>query len=105
VQPRSSDEAIEQLEMLSSPIKAYVRDRCHVGPQHAVPVELLFQDYRAWCDDNGCHKASKHIFGRDLHAAVPSLRNLRPRDGERRGHEYQGIGMKERNDETQSKVF
>jgi putative DNA primase/helicase len=43
IQPRSSDEAIEELEALGSPIKAYIRDRCRIGPECSVPVELIYQ--------------------------------------------------------------
>jgi putative DNA primase/helicase len=52
-QPMSSNEAIAELEALSSPITAYVRERCLVGPQYSVPVELIYQDYRVWCENNG----------------------------------------------------
>ena len=53
IQPRSSDEAIEELEALGSPTKAYIRDRCIIGPEYSVPVELIYQDYRTWCENNG----------------------------------------------------
>jgi putative DNA primase/helicase len=99
VQPRSSAEAIEELEALGSPIKAYIRDRCRIGPACWVPVELIYGDYRTWCQDNG-HRVpgTKQIFGRDLRSAVPGLRTHRPREGEGRVREYHGIGMKGGND-------
>jgi putative DNA primase/helicase len=100
IQPRSSDEAIEELETLGSPIKAFIRDRCRVGPACSVPVELIYQDYRAWCESNGRRDAgTKQTFGRDLRAAVTGLRMQRLREGESRLREYQGIGMKGENDD------
>jgi putative DNA primase/helicase len=65
VQPRSSDEAIEELEALGSPIKAYIRERCRVGPECWVPIELIYDDYREWAQNNGQRNpGTKQTFGR-----------------------------------------
>jgi putative DNA primase/helicase len=104
VQPRTSDEAMEELEMLGSPIKAFVRDRCRIGPEHSVAVELIYQNWRKWCEDNGRRDpGTKQSFGRDLRAAVAGLRLVRFREGKNRVREYQGINVKGENDEPQSK--
>ena len=31
----------------------------------------MYAAYKMWCEDNEHPKASKHVFGRDLRAAVP----------------------------------
>jgi putative DNA primase/helicase len=88
VQPRSSNEAIEELEMLGAPIKAYIRDRCDTGPKCSVAVELIYQDFRTWCQDNGLRDPdTKQAFGRDLRAALPGLKIRQPREGENRVRE------------------
>src|SRR5262249_11111154 len=85
IQPDSAREAVEDLEMLASPIKAFIKDRCHVGPGLTVSVELLFQTWRTWCDAVGRKESgTKQTFGRDLKAVIPSLRITRPRDGDDR---------------------
>jgi putative DNA primase/helicase len=94
VQPASAREAIEQLEMLASPAKAFIEDRCMVQPGRTVSVELLWQTWRLWCDDNGRQPGTKQTFGRDLKAAFPWLRMTRPRDGDSRERKYEGIGLK-----------
>jgi putative DNA primase/helicase len=97
VQPPSARETIEDLEALASPIKAFIKERCHVGPGHKVSVELIYQNWRTWCETIGRKDAgTKQTFGRDLKAAIPSLRTIRPRDGDDRYREYEGIGLKER---------
>ena len=94
LQPTTSREAVEELETLGSPVSAYVRERCRIGPVYQAPIELLYQDYRAWCESNGRREpGNKQTFGRDLRAVVPGLRMTRPRDGESRFREYEGIGM------------
>ena len=95
VQPASAREAIEDLELLASPIKAFINDRCEVGPGRSVPVELLYQTWQAWCATVGRKDAgTKQTFGRDLKAAIPSLRTAQSRDGEARHRSYEGIGLK-----------
>jgi len=37
---------------------------------------------------------TKQTFGRDLKAALPSLRSTRPRDDDNRHRSYEGIGLK-----------
>jgi putative DNA primase/helicase len=96
VQPASAREAIEDLEVLASPTKAFLNDRCHVRPGLSVPVELLYQTWKAWCDSVGRKEhGTKQTFGRDLKAAIPSLRTTQPRDGDNRHRSYEGIDLKE----------
>jgi putative DNA primase/helicase len=95
VQPASGREAIEDLETLASPIKAFINDNCVVAPGHTVPVELLYQAWRLWCDKVGRKEpGTKQIFGRDLRAAQPSLRITQTRDGDSRERNYEGIGLR-----------
>lgn len=96
VQPASAREAIDDLEMLASPIKAFLNNRCHVRPGLTVPVELLYQTWKVWCDSVGRKEAgTKQTFGRDLKAAIPSLRTTQPRDGDSRYRSYEGVGVKD----------
>jgi putative DNA primase/helicase len=49
-------------------------------------------------EDEGRRKrisGTKQTFGRDLKAAIPSLRTTRPRDGDDRYRVYEGIALKE----------
>lgn len=84
-QPASAREAIEDLEVLASPIKAFINDRCNVGPGLAVSVERS-----VGCKEHG----TKQTFGRGLKAALPSLQTTRPRDDDNRYRSYEGIGLK-----------
>jgi len=94
VQPASAHEAIEQLEMLASPIKAFIEECCEVRPGLTAPVELLWQKWCMWCESVGRKPGTKQTFGRDLRAAIPSLKTTQPRDGDIRTRYYQGIALK-----------
>lgn len=94
IQPRSSEEAIRQLEDLASPISAFVRERCTVGPGRSIEVNELFAAWQSWCQAMGRASAGNiQSFGRDLRAAVPGLRTSQPRMAGGRMRFYDGIDL------------
>jgi putative DNA primase/helicase len=94
-QPTSSQEAIRELEDLGSPIGAFIREECIVGPEYTTSVDSLYAAWRDWCEAAGrSHPTTKPTFGRDLRAAVPGIRITQPRDQYGGRHrEYAGIGL------------
>jgi putative DNA primase/helicase len=88
-----ADEAITTMRDLASPVAAFVREQCVRGAQKRVEVETLYTAYKQWCETTENPKASKHVFGRDLRAAVPTVRKIRPEDesGKKRPYVYTGI--------------
>ena len=96
-QPESAKEAMQELEDLSSPVSAFVRERCEVGPDRSVEVNELYRQWKAWCEESGrTHPGNLQGFGRDLRAVVPAIRIARPRTGveDQRIRQYAGIGLK-----------
>jgi putative DNA primase/helicase len=96
VQPDSALELLGDLSELSSPIGAFVRERCMVGPGYRAAVDDLYAAWKEWCEDKGWKQpTTEQVFGRDLLAAVPTLRRVRPRtgDGGERQRAYDGIGL------------
>jgi putative DNA primase/helicase len=93
----SADEAVIQMRDLASPVAAFVREKCKTGRDLEVEVDVLYGTYKQWCQDNEHQKASKHIFGRDLRAVLPTLRKTRPRRGidqQVRQQVYTGVGLR-----------
>ncbi|HRQ73989.1 MAG TPA: phage/plasmid primase, P4 family [Phycisphaerales bacterium] len=91
VQPASAEEAIRDLEDLASPVSAFVRERCVVGPGHRAWIDDLYAAWKAWCEQDGRTVVThKQTFGRDLAAAVPGI--LRRR-GTGMASFYDGIGL------------
>jgi putative DNA primase/helicase len=91
----STDDTLRALQDLASLVQAFVRGQCIVGPQHPVRVDTLYGAWCGWTELNGHPKLAKQTFGRDLAAAVPSVRKRRPRDGESREHWYVGITLRD----------
>jgi putative DNA primase/helicase len=95
LQPDSGRKFIDDLEDLSSPIGAFVREECVLGPECEEFVRDLFAAWRMWCESKGRKDAgNEQVFGRDLRAAVPSLDVRQPRDGGKRIRKYVGIRLR-----------
>jgi putative DNA primase/helicase len=90
-QPQASQDAIQELEDLSSPVGAFIRDRCGLGPERTVEAGELYRTYREWCEEHGRHAVNQQLFGRDLRAVRPEAR-IRQLGADRRRH-YVGIGL------------
>jgi P4 family phage/plasmid primase-like protien len=92
VVPDSSRQSVDELERLSSPMSAFVTDRCWVGPEQRVDVGKLYEAYGVWCLEEGWSSPpTRQLFGRDLRTAVPGL--TRRRGSGERGF-YHGIGLR-----------
>ena len=96
VSPPSGREAVQQLEDLSSPVSAFIRDTCVVEEGHRVEVDGLWTVWKGWCEGENRHPGTKAGLGRDLKAAVPTVKKTRPRtEDEERPYVYEGIGLRE----------
>jgi putative DNA primase/helicase len=78
IEPASGRAAFEELEDLLSPVGAFVRERCVVGPQYRCHLRDLHAAWARWCLENGRdHPGTVQSFGRDLAAAVPDAHTRR----------------------------
>ena len=94
-QPASAQQAMEQLEDLASPVGAFLRECCMIGPLHVSRASDVFAAWADWCTAQGReHTGTVQSFGRDLRAAVPGLKMVQPREGDGRTRSYQGLGLR-----------
>jgi putative DNA primase/helicase len=93
MQPASSNEAMQELEDLSSPTSAFVRECCDIAPgKLATPTEL-YAAWQTWCAEQGRkYEGAKSVFCRDLRSAFPWL--TLTQTGDDRSRKYQGIALK-----------
>ena len=96
VQPQAAGDAVRQLEDMSSPVAAFLRERCDVGPLFEVDKQTLFEAWRVWCDHQGLHAGSSAVFGRELIAAEPQVRTIRPGSRDDRRRAYRGVRLQGR---------
>jgi putative DNA primase/helicase len=96
VQPASAAQAVQELEDLSSPINAFIRERCLIGPTGSIETNRLFEAWIAWCKTQGRdHPGTIQSFGKELRAAFPALttEQHRAEEDSRRLRFYQGISL------------
>lgn len=95
VQPASSQEALQELEDLSSPVGAFVRECCIIAANERVACDILYSTWKTWCEEHGRkYPGTSQTFGRDLRAVMPGLRRSQRReDDDSRVGYYLGIGL------------
>jgi putative DNA primase/helicase len=94
-QPDSALEMLGDLADLASPVAAFLREQCNVGPQYEVPRHDLFVAYSEWARVNGRKYIEDEAgFGRDLRAALPALANPQHRIDGWPTRFYGGVGLK-----------
>jgi putative DNA primase/helicase len=94
IQPQAALEMVEELEDLTSPIAEFVRDCCKLEEGAETVRHDVYVRYLEWCKENGkTHPDEANVFGRNLRAAVPNLRDSQPRDSEKRVRKYIGIRL------------
>jgi putative DNA primase/helicase len=57
----SAEEAIIAMRDLASPVAAFLRERCELGPDKEIATDDLYADYRMWAENAGTIKQSKHM--------------------------------------------
>ena len=65
-----------------------------VNPEASVGKKALYDAYKAWCLRQGINApATAQLFGRNLRAAMPRIKERRPSGGDRT-EAYVGIALK-----------
>jgi putative DNA primase/helicase len=93
-QPPSSEELLDEMQGLVSPVGSFVYECCRTGINETVPVADLFQRWRKWCTEKGhSQPGTQQDFGKKLRATEPQIRLIRPRQDGSQKSVYCGIGL------------
>jgi putative DNA primase/helicase len=94
LQPESADQHIEELLAMSSPVKAFISERCEIGPQKWIETKALFAAWGKWCEESGHDRpGNEQVFGRNLRAVIPGIHTTQPRIEGRKTRVYNGIQL------------
>jgi len=66
---------LEDLENLTNPTGAFLREVCEIGPGRQVECSLLFCYWRAWAEkQNRQHVGTVQAFGVNIRVSIPGIR-------------------------------
>lgn len=92
LQAKSGQASLEQWRDMSSPVGAFVRDRCEL--QGRTRCDDLYEAFLGWLEVEGHrHSPNKATFGRDLQAVDASIQRRRANDSTGRYYFYDGISL------------
>jgi putative DNA primase/helicase len=91
-QPTISEQMLQEMDDLASPVSAFVRDRCEVCSGHRVSTDELYAAWKTWCESEGKHPTAKNVFSRDLTAAFQRIRRIR--NSHTGDSSYEGISLR-----------
>lgn len=93
VTPDSSLDSVEVLQDVTSPIKVFLSECCdETDPNVETEVGDLFEAWKLWADKTRQPSGSRETFGRNVLAARPNIRIIRPQNpGGSRVRKYAGI--------------
>jgi putative DNA primase/helicase len=93
LQPKQSAQVHRDLVELSSPLRAFINEKCVLEPPRTVFIDDLFEEWCNWCERDHRPTGDKQSLGKDLHSAFPGLKISQPlRDGVQK-RMYTGIGL------------
>lgn len=94
-QPATGTELLGDMADLASPVGAFVRERCLIGPGCRVAVADVYAAWRQWCELYGREQpGTEQSLGKDLLAAVTGLKRRQARDGDQRYRVYEGLALR-----------
>jgi putative DNA primase/helicase len=95
IQPTSGQQALDEILMLASPEKAFVKEMCIVRAGRSMSKDALWEEWRRWCERNQVRVGSRDWFFRNLRTAVPGLKDAEPTVDGMRTPTLLGIALSE----------
>lgn len=98
ISPLASEQAVSDLENITSPIRVFLRDCCKVDPDARIQISDLYESWKKWCETNGHKATNTQVFGRDLRSAIPALNEVqlkvpKPDGSFARPRAYEGLTL------------
>jgi putative DNA primase/helicase len=96
IQPESAADLIDLADEIASPAKSFAGACLVLDPDSSTPTFDTFLAWSEWADRNGFNRGNSASLGKNLKAAIPSIKKPRPRNEEGRQEAvYTGIMLNE----------
>lgn len=90
--PESNKELIEEYRMDADPARAFLYENYTFSPNAwGVNCSELYNEYKQYCEKNGCRPMSNRLFGRQVRRIFPKVKRTRPGGRGNREWVYQGL--------------
>ena len=73
IQPEAGRELSEELEVLASPVRAFLDERFVVDASAETPFPTVWDEWKAWCDDQKRKPGGSAQLGNSLRSILPSI--------------------------------
>jgi putative DNA primase/helicase len=90
-EPVESKRVKRDLMGLANPVATFIEEKCLVGPEHHVRKDVLYAHYKDWASTVGVHPLALKDFAQRLYSGFPGIKEVRPRDGEKRIPAFGGV--------------
>ena len=95
IAPDAGRELADEMREQSSPIGAFVAEKCVAREGYSVDRNELFSAWKQWCSDQGMdHPGTIIGFGRRLSAVIPGVGRSQPREDGTRLNLYTGVKIR-----------
>jgi putative DNA primase/helicase len=97
--PPGSGELNEELASNASAVKAFVAERCELGPTYTATIEAVYAAYGSWCEGNGAiarfDRLPINLFSGKIKSAFHGqIDTIRPRSGGTRKRVFSGLRLR-----------
>lgn len=90
--PDRSKVLLEDYRRDADPARAFLLEHYTYGPNaYGVVCDTLYQEYRAWCESNGCYALSNRQFGKQVRRVFSGVERDRSGGGGTRPWIYRGL--------------
>jgi len=94
IQPAVGLEEVSEMERLSSPYKAFVKDMCDYPMMgQTTSVDDMWLAWQDWCIHENHHPVTRATFGRGLKSACPKAKKVLRGPKEAREYQYENIAI------------
>ena len=90
-QPASGMDIQRAMEMASSPVLVFLRERCDVGVNYACGTNQFYEEWKTWAEENDVKQGNASALGKNLRAVHPGIDTKQIRT--HMGHERKYLGV------------
>jgi putative DNA primase/helicase len=88
---RVCNAAIDDYRLESNPTRSFLLEHCEADAEASVPTELLYLNYRTWCQNRGNKPICDKQFGKEVRRVFKKVIRGQERSGKSRNYKYEGL--------------